>query len=457
MTFLLFVAAILFVTCTASAVDPTGFDELNSEDFVTNSKCANCHAILRSQHEGSMHAFAYSDPLYQKEALLASEDTNGQTDEFCSRCHTPIGVVSGEVPPIDGSMISDVAAEGVQCDFCHTVSESAGIGDGSFVSSPGDVKWGPRDDAPSAFHESEFNGLYTEAEYCGMCHNVNSPFNGLPLDDTYTFWSESSYAEEGVVCQDCHMSPGITHFEADPGRSASSSPKRDHIPVHEIVGGNYFMLDILTDGKAGDAAVERLQKAATLEVDAPEDAISGDDVSIKVSVTNSGAGHKLPTGISEIRQMWVSVSVTDADGVLLYSSGTLDGEGNVEEGIIYHTVLSDADGDVTTKLWQAEAIVSDNRILPGDTAVESHSFVMPEGAADPILVEAKLLYRSAPQSIVDELFGKGTHEVPVIDMAKAYGSINGEAEVPSSSTPGFGVILLIFSLIAAGCVGRILK
>jgi cytochrome c554/c'-like protein len=226
LTFLLFVATILFITCTASAVEPTGFGELSSEDFVSNSKCANCHAILRSQLDSSMHAYAYSDPLYQKEVLLASEDTNGQTDEFCSRCHTPIGVVSGEVPPIDGSMISDVASEGVQCDFCHTVSESAGIGDGGFVSSPGDVKWGSLDDAPSAFHGSEFNGLYMEAEYCGMCHNVNSPFNDLPLDDTYTSWSESSYAEEGVVCQDCHMSPGITHFEAAPGRSASSSPKR---------------------------------------------------------------------------------------------------------------------------------------------------------------------------------------------------------------------------------------
>jgi len=45
----------------------------------------------------------------------------------------------------------------------------------------------------------------------------------------------------------------------------------------------------------------------------------------------------------------------------------------------------------------------------------------------------------------------------VIDMAEAYGSINGDAEVPAASTPGFGAILLIFSLIAAGCVGRILK
>ncbi|WP_135613158.1 multiheme c-type cytochrome [Methanococcoides sp. AM1] len=457
MILLLFASFVLLIAGAAAAAEPTGFGELDSDDFVSQSKCANCHAIIRSQWEGSMHAYAYTDPLYQAELQMASEETGGQTDEFCSRCHTPIGVLGGEVPPIDGSMASDVALEGVQCDFCHTVPEGAGIGDGAFISSPGDVKWGPLDDAPSAFHESEFNEFYTEAEYCGMCHNVNSPFNGLPLDDTYTSWADSQYAEDEVTCQDCHMTPGITQFEANPGRSASSAPKRDHISIHEIVGGNSFMLDVLSDGMYGEKAVERLQKAATLEVSVPNEAASGEEIIIDVSITNSGAGHKLPTGITEVRQMWLEVSVTDADGKQLYNSGQLDDEGNIEDAVIYHTVLADAEGQVTDKLWEAESIVSDNRILPKGTEVESHSFVMPEDSVDPILVEAKLLYRSAPQDMVDELFGEGTYDVPVVDMVNAYGSINGEADIPSEPTPGFGGILLVISMIAVACIYRTKK
>ncbi|WP_445476236.1 multiheme c-type cytochrome [Methanococcoides methylutens] len=456
MILLLFASFVLLITGTAVAAEPTAFGELDSDDFDSHSKCANCHAIIRSQWQGSMHAYAYEDPLYQAELQMAGEDTDGQTDEFCSRCHTPIGVVSGEVPPIDGSMASDVALEGVQCDFCHTVPEGT-VGDGAFVSTPGDIKWGPHDDAPSAAHESEFNEFYTDAEYCGMCHNVNSPFNGLPLDDTYTSWADSQYAEDEVACQDCHMTPGITKFEANPGRSASSAPKRDHISIHEIVGGNSFMLGELSDGQYGEKAVERLQQAATLELSVPEEASSGEDVTVDVSITNSGAGHKLPTGITEVRQMWLEVSVTDAEGKQLYSSGQLDPEGNIEDAIIYHTVLSDAEGQVTDKLWEAESIVSDNRILPKETAVESHSFVMPEDAVDPILVEAKLLYRSAPQDMVDELFGEGTYDVPVIDMANAYSSINGEADIPSEPTPGFGAVLLVISLVAVVCIYRTKK
>lgn len=442
---------------TVLAVEPTGFGELSSDDFVDSSKCANCHAIMRSQWQTSMHAYAYTDPLYQKEVLLASEDTDGHTDEFCSRCHTPVGVVGGEVPPIDGSMASDIAIEGVNCDFCHTVLENSDIGDGAYVSSPGDVKWGPRSDASASFHDSDYNELYTSADYCGMCHNVNSPFANLTLDDTYTTWSESSYAEEGVVCQDCHMTPGITEFEAKPGRSASSSPKRDNIFIHEFVGANYFMLNELSDGIAGDAAVESLQQAATIDVSVPTDVLPGNEVSFDVSITNSGAGHKLPTGISELRQMWVEVSVTDAEGKQLYSSGMLDADGNIVDGTIYRTVFADADGEVTTKSWNARSLVSDNRILPTETAVESYSFVMPDNAVDPVLVEAKLLYRTAPQDIVNELFGAGTYEVPVIDMTSAYGSINGDADIPSESTPGFSAMLFVLSMIAVGYIVRIKK
>jgi hypothetical protein len=48
-----------------------------------------------------MHSNAYKDPFYQKEFHAASIDTDGLVDDFCSRCHTPIGVLSGEIPPAD--------------------------------------------------------------------------------------------------------------------------------------------------------------------------------------------------------------------------------------------------------------------------------------------------------------------------------------------------------------------
>ncbi|WP_321420234.1 hypothetical protein [uncultured Methanomethylovorans sp.] len=46
-----------------------------------------------------------------------------------------------------------------------------------------------------------------------MCFNIH-PLNGLAIDDTYTTCKEGAYAEEGVVCQNFHMTLGITALES---------------------------------------------------------------------------------------------------------------------------------------------------------------------------------------------------------------------------------------------------
>lgn len=454
----------MLLTVTSSlAAEQTAAGSLSSDQFERDGKCGGCHGIIHSQWEGSMHSFAEIDPFYKKEAEMASKETDGLTDTYCARCHTPIGVASGEIPPVDGSKLSDIAKRGVQCDFCHTVSGSAGIGNAPFILTPGNVKWGPFADSISPYHETEFSDLHTKAEFCGMCHNVNHPINDLPLEATYTEWKEGPYSKEGVQCQDCHMTPGITQFEANPGKAASMGPKRDHIYTHYIVGGNAFITDILGDKTHRDMAIERLQSAATLVVDAPKSAEAGDTVTVDISITNSGAGHMLPTGLTEMRQMWLDVTATDDHGNQLYRSGALDEAGNIDpDAVIYNTVLADAEGNSTCKMWLAESILSDHRISPRETAVEEHTFTIPADMKEPVTISAKLQYRSAPQAIIDYLFDEGTYIVPVISMAQASDSIyssdldasDANTVVPTDdasenvleSTPGFGIFGLIFLL-----------
>ena len=403
-----------------------------------------------------MHFNAYLDPFYLEEVKVASEDTDGLVDEFCSRCHTPIGVVSGEIPPIDGSEMSDIAKLGVQCDFCHVVSGSNGVGNAPFIVSPGDTKWGPFDDARAAYHESEYLELYTQAEYCGMCHQVIHPVNGLVIDDTYSSWKESQYAEDNVVCQDCHMTEGITEFEANPGRAGSGAPKRDHISSHDIVGGNAFIPVMFGAENIAEMAVERLQKTATLELSSPEIAAAGEEVTIEAAITNSGAGHYIPTGVSEIRQIWMKVLVTDAAGNEIYSAGTLDTEGNIESAmIIYNNVLGDSEGNATDSFWLADRVLEDNRIAPKETVTEEHTFTLPDDVVYPLKVDTSLNYRSAPQYMIDHLLGEET-EVPVIAMNEASAIIydpttpadeRGQPESEDASgTPGFGALAAVAAL-----------
>lgn len=439
----LIIATTATLSLPASALQQTEPGELSSDEFTSPNVCAGCHGMIYSQWSGSMHAKADADPFYNELLQMASKDTDGLIDTYCPRCHTPIGLVGGEIPPVDGTNLSEIATMGVLCDFCHSVTGMIDMGNAQYILSPDNIKRGPFDDAKSPFHETEYSELHTKSEFCGMCHDVSHPVNGLVLEATYTEWKNGPYFEDGVQCQDCHMTPGITHYEANPGRAAAGAPKRDNIFIHNFEGANVFMAKIFEDDAQRDMAILRLQKAATLTVSAPKTAEAGDEVTIDVAVTNVGAGHKIPTGLSEIRQMWLDIEVTDAEGNIIYRSGAID-DGIVDpSAVMYNTIVAGPDGKPTFKFWLAEKKISDKRIPPRETTVEKYSFDIPQDITNPIIVNAKLRYRSADQKLINDLFGKNKYEVPIIDMAVVSTGINGQIEAETddtTQTPGFGVL-----------------
>jgi hypothetical protein len=236
------------------------------------------------------------------------------------------------------------------------------------------------------------------------------------------------------------MTPGIVKFEKNPGKAASSGPERAHVYTHYFVGANAFVTNVMDEGRHEKRAIETLQQAAKLEVNASESAEPDENVEVEVKITNVGAGHKIPTGVTEEREMWLELIVSDSEGRVLYHSGALDSEGEIDpEATVYHTVFADAEGKPTVKVWEAETILSDNRIGPKESVIEKHSFIMPENASGTISTKAILHYRSASQEHIDELFGEGTYDVPVIDM-ETY------PEEEKSSTPGFEVIGAVVAL-----------
>jgi hypothetical protein len=210
------------------------------------------------------------------------------------------------------------------------------------------------------------------------------------------------------------------------------------------VGGNAFITGILGEKKYSKMAVERLQKAATLSIDAPTIAQRGNNVSFNVSITNSGAGHKIPTGVSEIRQIWLAVSVKDRNGNEIYHTGDVNENGTIVNAMeIYNTILGDAQGEPTLSFWLAESILKDNRISPKGTVSENHTFIIPDEVTYPLSIEATLKYRSAPQHLIDYLFGEMVYEVPVIDMKYVSTNVYENEEDASKaipSTPGVGVL-----------------
>ena len=277
--------------------------------------------------------------------------------------------------------------------------------------------------------------------------------NGLVIDDTYSTWKGSYYGENDVTCQDCHMSPGIIEFKANPGRSASSSPKRDHISLHSTVGGNAFVTGMLGAEEERKLAIERLQKAATLRLDVPATAVKGENITIEAAITNSGAGHMLPTGVSEIRQVWLEIEATDSNGQKIYRTTKTGYPSGTNPAVIYNTVLGDSEGNATLSFWLADRVIADNRIAPGETVTEQHTFSLPENTAYPVTVDATLNYMSAPQELIDHLFGKGVHAVPVITMVQASEMIydpdrpvETQAEVPGFTASMAVLVLAVLKI-----------
>jgi hypothetical protein len=173
--------------------------------------------------------------------------------------------------------------------------------------------------------------------------------------------------------------------------------ERDGLSRHAFVGGNAFMLRLMSRfrtalGIEAPAAqmeatarlTERQLREGTATVVVSPPAFSGARLTFDVSVRNL-TGHKYPTGYPS-RRSWLHVTVRDTSGRALYESGgitaaglidgndndadalryephytTIDGPGQVQ---IYEAILGDSNGRPTTGLLSAVRYIKDNRLLP---------------------------------------------------------------------------------------------
>jgi len=395
-------------------------------------RCEKCHPDQAKHWRHSLHALAHFEPVYDVYFVKASLDSGQELETYCAACHTPIGIHQGEIPfaaaPRKGgdTKVSPVATEGLTCDFCHTITGFTKLENSGYATAPSMTKHGPLDVRKAAFHKSQQNPLFASSDLCGTCHNVNHPVNGIVLEATYTEWKNSPYAAEGVSCQDCHMTEGLTGAAVHPGKAATTGPDRPHVSRHYFVGPN-----VIFGGEEGaaplrDLSLELLERAGKIEIGPARG--TDDGVELDILVTNTGAGHYLPTGITEIREMWIDLAVFDATGTRVFASGALDAAGGLAEGaVLYHTWVKDAAGAITTQFWNTVEKVRDHRVPPRETVTETYRLpVKAKAVAWPLKVEASLRYRSAsPAGLAEVGAPADLVEIPVLTISSATGVIKG--------------------------------
>ncbi len=422
--------------------------DVTEADFEDPAVCAGCHPRQYAGWKDSMHAKAFVDPIFQKLWHMAEVATDGKLMNHCGACHTPIGILTGSVvhdKENEKFTAGPLASKGVSCDVCHTITKTNFLetstlehGNASFEmdpQGPGGTKRGPLKNAQSPYHKTEYSDLHKQADFCGNCHNIFHAENGFPIERTYDEWKYSPYARAGIVCQDCHMNsveiatrvakemkPAAELKDANLGGFAGmgASKQRDVVHDHSFIGGNAVVTALLDgkDSKAAAAATARLQSAAELDVRF-EDRKDG-LASVRVQVTNVGAGHSLPTSLTDVREIWVHIVVKDDKGNVIYENGQLDSHGELDHDnvTIFNAIAINAQGNVTHFPWEVTQFIRNTTIPPKGNNVSRYTFALPKDSKG-VTAEVKLNYRSYGQHLADVVLGEGTLIIPIIEMESA--------------------------------------
>jgi len=424
-------AATLLVGLAAAACAaavPAGDAALGTrsyDDYEKPEACASCHVDIYQQWSQSMMAQSYTHhwdeieyfqlavPHAEKDAKVAGVKAG------CNGCHAPLSFLAGDVPPPPPGSGSR-ADEGVSCDLCHTITGFEGEIPHNFnwISEPGPVKQGPKPGLVSPHHETVENPFLRTADFCGTCHNEMSPY-GVWVKSTHLEWQAGPYAEQGVVCQDCHMPKAW-------GQNAKMS-EEGMIAQHLFHGAH-------DEGKVRGAIELRMHPyEREVEIDGT--------AQVKVQLFNGKCGHKVPSGSVEDRIMWLHVTATDSEGktyhlpvdakgfdgeettiaadVLAYQDMAIakdltgfpgvgrDGldPGSLDVGDrIFRVAYFDPQGRMTIQQWNTASLGPDYRIGPRETKVESFTWPLPEDIAPgPVTVEAVLRYKRVVQTVADFL------------------------------------------------------
>ena len=206
-------------------------------------KCKSCHPAIWREWEGSMHAKAWVDEIYQE---VASQIADRETK--CDRCHAPQPILMtgvGRIPELR----SEQREAGVSCLVCHLDAEGA--------------MHGPPASAETYFHTNVTDPIYTEpTTLCSTCHGQPT----VPEHDQVSSFLNSKFADGNKSCATCHM-PIVNRLQST--ASYESIKGRKHT-------------------WRGSRSVAQLRRAAALQLE-----IAPEKVNVKLQ---SKTGHILPGG-----------------------------------------------------------------------------------------------------------------------------------------------------------------
>ena len=380
--------------------------------------CGICHPSIVARWEENAHGGAVNNErfysLYNGTNLSGTEviepgyqlDFEG-TDGNCANCHAPGAGVDGYLST-NMNDVRQVITTGIHCDYCHKLGgvylnpatgsvypNAPGVRSARVLRPPpGDnIFFGPYDD----IHDPDtYLPLISESQYCAPCHQFD--FWGTPIYESYEEWLASPYSDAGITCQDCHMPPsGDTQF------ARTEAGGLQH-PAETIPG--HFQL--------GATDMDLLQDTISMSLSSHQ---AYGQLNVAVSLTNTGAGHHVPTDFPGRHLILVVSADNDFEGPLTLVDGPeVPSWGGYQAGlpgVVYAKVLRDIQSGEApvVSYWKQTAILSDNRLPAMGSHTSTYSFNLPTNGGD-IVISARLIFRRVFQDIADQ---KGW-DIPDINM-----------------------------------------
>jgi hypothetical protein len=344
--------------------------------------CVNCHAPGVNL-DGTVPAWDARVPGPDNRALAELLPARAREGIGCTVCHQVHGPARPGAPAeYQGNSSWISAATGAVFDFRATASERAfGIGNSGYrlareVLLADFVEQGAL--VPGGAHrrlDPDVRAYLSSSEFCGACHDVRlfgSDVIGSRrgehfkrLRNAYSEWRDyrdrlARRGETAASCQDCHMSsfpracepsgargtdgtcpPGTTAVKRPPGSfvlgpvavaSHAPRPVRSHYFSGVDVPLGAEFAGALIDEPGVDAAGLPLSARArrdlllvgSVSLELGTVARRGDRLSIPLTLENRSAGHRIPAGFSQERELWVHLRVTDERGRVVYEVGRVE-------------------------------------------------------------------------------------------------------------------------------------
>ena len=338
--------------------------KLNPMGITSSAECGKCHKDIYSSWSHGLHAQATENPVFWTAFLQAYFKIGETARKICLTCHAPVAYLNG-----DFELAKPVTREGINCDYCHTIS--MGNPDNPYSKYHhefGLLKQGPLKNVKSPVHETRFNGLFKNSAMCAGCHEYIGP-SGIHLIETFSEWEKSLYPERGINCQNCHMRK-ITGKRVDDTIKATDE---NEISSHDVAAGH---------------ALSQRENSLTLKI--RDIQINRQKVVVMVEIKNQGVGHKIPTGLPT-KKIILQVAIKSKNGEIAH----------IQEKV-YQKLIADKKGKVVSNLVDLMLdkdlkILSDNRIKPMETRLEQFTFFVPEMEGQRVI--ATVYYSHTPQVI----------------------------------------------------------